>query len=67
LSDNDGRDDLHLALDAGVVDFRSLLGTLAAREAWSSLTMEVAADDAGKSKEYLGRLLNEMNVRIGAL
>ena len=45
-SDNDGRDDLHLGLGTGVVNFRALLQPLARIGSSAGVTLEVSAEDA---------------------
>jgi len=61
LSDNDGRDDLHLGLGEGVVDFRSLIAPLANFGGEVSVTLEVAAEKAVSSRDYLDNLMNSLN------
>lgn len=55
-SDNDGHSDLHLALGAGVVNFRALLDPLARSGREPSITFEVSADDAAASRDYFDSL-----------
>jgi sugar phosphate isomerase/epimerase len=60
LSDNDGRDDLHWGLGQGVVDFRAALSPLARVESSVGITLEVSAEDAQASRDYLNNLLPTM-------
>lgn len=63
LSDNDGRDDLHLGLGQGVVDFRAVLAPLLRVESALGITLEVSAEDAPASRDYLNNLLQTMSAQ----
>jgi sugar phosphate isomerase/epimerase len=63
LSDNDGRDDLHLGLGRGVVDFRTVLAPLVHVESEVGMTLEVSAEDAQSSRDYLNNLLQTMTAQ----
>jgi sugar phosphate isomerase/epimerase len=59
-SDNDGRDDLHLGLGTGVVNFKALLQPLAQIGSSAGVTLEVSAGDAASSRDYLAHLVNTL-------
>jgi sugar phosphate isomerase/epimerase len=60
-SDNDGREDLHMQLGTGRVNYRALLEPLARIGNPASITLEVAVEDAAASRDYLESLLNTMS------
>ena len=59
-SDNDGKDDLHWGLGKGVVDFREILKPLVQIGSLATITLEVTADDAQSSQDYLNKLLKTL-------
>ncbi len=59
-SDNNGRDDLHLGLGKGVVNFRAQLLPIAKLGGDVSLTLEVGAEDALSSRDYIDQLVNTL-------
>ena len=61
LSDNDGQNDLHWGLGKGVVDFQSVLYPLQRAGVATGITLEVSADDALSSRDYLNNLLHTMS------
>lgn len=63
VSDNDGRDDLHWGLGKGVVDFRSVLWPLLRLDVPAGITLEVSAEDAQSSRDYLNDLLQTMSLQ----
>ncbi|MDD5088835.1 MAG: sugar phosphate isomerase/epimerase [bacterium] len=56
-SDNDGKDDLHLGLGAGVVDFRALLEPLHRLGGEVSVTLEVSVEAAAESQLFFDQLM----------
>lgn len=62
-SDNDGRDDLHLGLGTGVVNFHALLQPLARIGSSAGVTLEVSAEDAAVLRDYLAHLVNTLTVQ----
>ena len=60
-SDNDGKDDLHLGLGAGVVDFRAMLDPLWRLGGEVSVTLEVSAEDAADSQIFFDRLVKSFS------
>lgn len=61
ISDNDGREDLHLGLGKGNVDFQAALEPLVRMGSSTAITLEVGADDAASSHDYLKKLLQTMS------
>jgi sugar phosphate isomerase/epimerase len=59
-SDNDGKDDLHLSLGSGVVDFRRLLQPLLGIGSLATVTFEVSPEDANDSRKYLDDVLKTL-------
>lgn len=59
-SDNDGRTDLHWGLGKGVVNLRGMLQPLAQAGGFASVTLEVAAEDALTSRDYLTAAVNSL-------
>lgn len=62
-SDNDGRDDLHLGLGQGIVNFRSILEPLGRFGNDVSVTLEVSAEDAVASRDYLNELIQAITAQ----
>ncbi len=59
-SDNDGKDDLHWSLGKGVVDFRRLLQPLVSLGSLSTVTFEVAPEDAQDSNRCFEDVLKTL-------
>jgi sugar phosphate isomerase/epimerase len=61
VSDNDGHDDLHLGLGAGIVNFRAVLEPLARFGSPAGVTLEVPADSAAASRDAWDQLVKTMS------
>ncbi len=62
-SDNDGKQDLHMDLGTGKVDFSSILAPLAAIESPASVTFETSLETAEISRDYFLALLQTIRPR----